>query len=125
MLDIDNSSYETLKIIYKHSRITKEQLKRKLPRKSEGVLISDTSVLLAKQLVINPDIKTDENNNVIQDFDTFDITQTGKEYFESCDRDHRRWIIPIRISVLALIISGLALVKSFGLLELLLKLLRQ
>ncbi len=125
MLNIDNSSYETLKIIYKYSRITKEQLKRELPYKSEWNLNSDTSVLLAKQLVENPVVGADESYNVIYGDDIFDITQTGKEYCEARARDHQRWIVPIRISTIALIFSGLALVKSFGLLELLLKLLRQ
>jgi hypothetical protein len=124
-LNIDNSSYETLEIIYQNSRITKDQLKHKFPRKPEGGLNSDISVLFANQFVENPAVGVDKDYNVIYDCNVFDITQKGKEYYEARARDHRRWITPIIISTIAIVFSGLALAKSFGLLELLLKLLRQ
>ena len=123
MLRIDKNSYKILQIIYQHRRITKDQLKCKTRRKPEAELNHEISVLLKMRFIYNPETGTDEFGNIITDSDIFCISQDGKVYVESCIQDERRWRIPVIISTIALIFSGLALAKSFGLLELLPKIL--
>lgn len=124
MLEIDKSPYLVLKIIYKHQQISRVQLKRKFPRKSESDLDWEISILYRKNYIYYPFAAEDDIGNQLTDSNILCIAQGGKVYIESLAQEDRRWKIPVIISTIALIFSGLALVKSFGLLGLLLKVLK-
>lgn len=107
MLGVDKVSYKALKEIYKRSPCTKAQLTKKFKRD----LTNEIDVLWKNQFVENPTTGLDKDNNLIVDYDTYLITQQGRAYVDSRVRDDRFKKIPIAISILALIISFIALLK--------------
>lgn len=107
MYDIDNNSYKVLKEIYNHSPNTKAQLAKRF----KSGLDEELNLLSLKQLIDNPATKLGKDNNVIVDYDTFFITQSGKAYIDARTKDEKRWMIPIAISAIAIFISIVALFK--------------
>ncbi|MDD4730087.1 MAG: hypothetical protein PHN55_15215 [Dysgonamonadaceae bacterium] len=123
MHNLDRDSFETLKVINKYDQIDKSKLIGLL-NKDEQKLKEQIDTFLQFRYIEFPmayltgdfgDLKYDEN--IIK------ITNKGKVYIEQLEEDYKRWKIPVIISVVALIFSCLSMVESFGLLEILLKML--
>lgn len=112
MLKIDESSFKTLKVIYKHPQITRELLKRKFPRKLDTQLDLEIYILQRNNFIKNAVIGQDNIGNQITDQNTFFITQEGKVYIETCMQDKRRWLVPVILSGIALVFSALALING-------------
>lgn len=121
--NLDRDSFETLKVINKYDQIDKSKLIGLL-NKDEQKLKEQIDTFLQFRYIEFPmayltgdfgDLKYDEN--IIK------ITNKGKVYIEQLEEDYKRWKIPVIISVVALIFSCLSMVESFGLLEILLKML--
>lgn len=120
MCDIDNKSYKVIKEIYDHSSCTKDHLIKKF----KTDLKDELDLLLLKQLVDNPVVGYDGDNNLIYDYETFFITQPGRAYIDYRTRDDRRWKIPVIISIIALTFSLVVLLPQLPvIIELILKLL--
>lgn len=107
MSSVDKVSYRVLKEVYKRSPRTKTQLVKKFKRD----LTSEIDVLRKYQFIECPFTGLDKDNNLIADYDTYLITQPGKAYVDTRVRDDRRWMIPMIMSAVALIISIIALFK--------------
>lgn len=107
MSNVEKISYRVLKEIHKHSPRTKIQLAKKFKRD----LTSEIDALWKNQFIENPITGLDKDNNLIVDYDTYLITQQGKAYIDTRVRDDRRWMIPMIMSAVALIISIIALFK--------------
>jgi hypothetical protein len=100
---LDKKSYKVLKIIYKHSTISKDKLFKK--SKLKDIKAFNCILFVLNPFISNPYCGITEEGISIYDESIILISDKGKVYVENYNRETLRFRIPVIISITALIIS--------------------
>lgn len=108
-LPLSNNAIKVLKYIRRHSPVSKEKLFSRFNRVPDGGAIIVSLVDYYSHPIINFGGKEKPRF----DYNVYIINLLGKAYLDDLRKDHRRFWIPVIISLVALGVAAFSLIKQY------------